>query len=199
MAFTGNVQNVVLPSPKNLPTIGGLFWGPLGINPPTNVTTAIDVNLKNLGFIAEDGLTEDESRPTQKIFAWGSDIVANPQQSYSLTVKFQLYEFLNPEVAKASYGDNNVTVTPATTVAGSRLSILQTSDVFNMKTWLWDSYSPGGKHVKKFYPQGQVVSKDAMKINHKEVLGHMLTVEFFPDTSGRFSYTVTDDGVLSAS
>jgi hypothetical protein len=30
MAFTGNVQNVILPSPKNLPTIGGLYRGPIG-------------------------------------------------------------------------------------------------------------------------------------------------------------------------
>ena len=53
-----------------------------------------------------------------------------------MTVTFTLYEFLNAEVAKARYGDNNVTVTPATVSTGEQMSIVQTSDVAGFNTWM---------------------------------------------------------------
>jgi hypothetical protein len=201
MAFTGNVANVVLPSPKDLPTIGGLYSAVLGSvtpMPPTSITT-LDTDLKHLGFVAEDGLEENEDRPTTKIFAWGADIVANPQESYSLSATFTLYEFLNPEVAKVAYGEDNVTVTPADVSHGTRLSILQTSDAFDMRVWAWDTFSPGGKRIQKFFPLGQLTNKESQTWNHKSVLAHKLQVEFFPDSNGRYSYTLTDDGVVDAS
>jgi hypothetical protein len=194
--FTGNVGYVILPSPKDLPTIGGLFRGPLGAEIP-DATMTIDPLMVNLGFVAEDGIDEKEDRPTTKIFAWGGDIVASPQDSYSLTEMFTLYEFLNPDVAKAAYGDENVTVTAATTTAGSKMSIVMTSDVFDMYTWCIDTYGVGGKRVQKFVPLGQVVTKDTQKTNHKTVLAHRLTVECFPDSSGKYAYIRTDDGIFS--
>lgn len=201
MAFTGNVRNVVLPSPKNLPTVGGLYSGGLASVtplPPTTITT-IDPAMKLLGFVAEDGIAEQEDRPTTKIFSWGADIVANPQQSYSLTAKFKLMEFLNPEVAKIAYKESNVTVTHATSMHGTQMSIWQTSDAFDLRLWCWDTFSPGGKRIQKWFPLGQVVSKDTQQWDHKSVLEHSLTVEFFPDNNGRYSYTLTDDGVLDGS
>jgi hypothetical protein len=152
-----------------------------------------------LGFVAEDGLEESEDRPTTSIFAWGADLVAKPQESFDLTITFTLYEFLNEEVAKARYGDNNVTVTAATVSAGEKLVIQQTSDVAGFNTWLIDSYSPGGKRFQKFFPIGQFVNADSQPINHKSVLAHRMTVTFYPDTNGVYGYIRTDDGVFDAS
>lgn len=194
--FTGNVGHVILPSPKALPTVGGLFRGPLNAPIPT-ATMTVDASMKHLGFVAEDGIDEKEDRPTTKIFAWGGDIVAMPQDSFSLTEMFTLYEFLSPEVAKTAYGDGNVTVTAATTTTGTKMSIAVTSDIFAMNTWLVDTYGVGGKRVQKFVPLGQVVTKDTQKTNHKTVLAHRLTVECFPDASGKYAYIRTDDGIFS--
>lgn len=196
VTFTGNVGYVILPSPKDLPTIGGLYRGPLDA-PIPDETMARDASMKSLGFIAEDGIDEKEDRPTTKIFSWGGDVVAVPQDSFSLTQQFTLYEYLNPEVAKAAYGDDNVEVTAATSTAGTKMSIAVTSDVFNMFTWLVDTYGVGGKRVQKFVPLGQVTSKDTQKTNHKSVLAHRLTVECFPDLTGKFCYIRTDDGIFS--
>lgn len=198
MAFTGSVGKVILPSPKNLPTIGGLYWGPLSVPLPATLA-AIPNTMKQLGFVAEGGIEEDEDRPTTKIFAWGADIVAEPQESYDLRITFTLYEFLNAEVAKAAYGANNVTVTPATTTEGERLSILQTSDVFDNYRWCWDAFAPGGKRVQKWFSIGSVKNRDTMTTNHKTVLSHRLTVAFLPDENGAYSKTLTDDGILNAS
>lgn len=197
MAFTGNVENIVLPSPKNLPTIGGVYYGPLTAAAPDAAFT-IATTMKKLGYVSDAGLSEKETRSTKKIYAWGSDQVADPQDQYSLELTFELFEFLNPEVARIGYNASNVTVTANTTTAGNRLSIIQTSDVLDNHTWLFDTFSPGGKHVMKFFPIGRVTSKDAMIWSHKDVLSHKVTVTCFPDTSGAFSYTRTDDGILSA-
>jgi hypothetical protein len=197
MAFTGNVNKVILPNPKNLPTIGGLYRGPSTVAVPATLTTPA-VALKHLGFVAEDGIEENEDRPTTSIFAWGSDLVAKPQESFDLTVTFTLYEFLNKEVAKARYGDNNVTVTNATASAGEKMSIVQTSDVAGFNTWMIDSFAPGGKRFQKFFPIGQFVNADSQPINHKSVLAHRMTVTFYPNASGIYAYILTDDGVFSA-
>ncbi|BCI54940.1 tail protein [Mycolicibacterium litorale] len=198
MAFTGNVQNVILPSPKNLPAIGGLYAGPVGVTLPTQLTNVANT-MKNLGFISDAGINETEDRPTTPYYAWGGDLAAESQDSFRLSIQFTLWEFLNPEVAKVSYGDNNVTVTAADATHGTRLSIAQTADVFEMKSWCWDAFAPGGKRIQKWFPLGQVKNKDSQPTNHREILAHTLTVVFFPDTAGKYSYTLTDDGVVDAS
>jgi hypothetical protein len=201
MAFTGTVTNVVLPSPKNLPTIGGLYKLPTGAAVPTAITPAITTTYstaKLLGFIAADGIKFDENRPTTKIYAWGSDIVANPQESFDETMSFTLYEFLNSDAAKAAYGSTNVTATAADSTHGARLSIKVTSDALDTSAWIIDTFSPGGKRIQFMVPIGQIVNKGTMTMNNKTVLAHELTVEMFPDTSGNYKYILTDDGVLSA-
>jgi hypothetical protein len=201
MAFTGTVSNVVLPSPKNLPTIGGLWKIPTGAAVPSGVTAAPGTTYstgKLLGFIAADGIKFDENRPTTKIYAWGSDIVANPQESFDETMNFTLYEFLNADASKAAYGSGNVTTTAASSTKGNLQSIKVTSDALDTSAWLVDSFSPGGKRIQFFIPIGQIVNKGTMTMNNKTVLAHDLTVEMFPDTSGNYKYIFTDDGQLTA-
>lgn len=195
--YTGNVANVVLPSPKELPTIGGLYGGPLGAAVPDAAFT-IDNTMVHYGFIGADGIDEKEDRATKKIFDWGGDTVANPQESYGLSATFTLLEFLNPEVAKALHGTANVTVTAATVSAGRKMAILQTSDVLDSKSWLWDTFAPGGKRIQKFFPIGRIESKDSLKWARTDVLAARVTVTFFPDATGRYSYTRTDDGILAS-
>jgi hypothetical protein len=201
MAFTGTVSNVVLPSPKNLPTIGGLYKLPVGATVPTAITPVILTTYTTaalLGFISADGIKFDENRPTTKIYAWGSDIVANPQDSFDESMQFTLYEFMNTAVAKAAYGSTNVTATAADSTHGNRLSIAVTSDALDTSAWIVDTFSPGGKRIQYFIPLGQVVNKGTMTMNNKTVLAHDLTVELFPDTAGKYKYILTDDGQLTA-
>lgn len=201
MAFTGTVANVVLPSPKNLPTIGGLYKLPVGAAVPTGITAVVTTTYttaKLLGFIAADGIKFDENRPTTKIYAWGSDIVANPQESFDETMQFTLYEFLNADAAKAAYGSGNVTATAATSTKGNLLAISVTSDALDTSAWIVDTFSPGGKRIQFFIPIGQIVNKGTMTMNNKTVLAHDLTVEMFPDTSGNYKYIRSDDGQLTA-
>lgn len=193
----GDVGNIVLPSPKNVTVTGGLYVGPLDATIPP-ATFVIANTMKLTGFLSDDALDEDEQRNTAKKYAWGSDQVAEPQETYGLTLGFKLLEFLNIQVAKIAYGDDNVTATVADEDHGNQLLIYQTSDNLGMRSWLLDTFSPGGKRIQKFFPIGEVKTKKTQKWSHKEILAHDLVVTFYPDTSGRYSYTRTDDGLLSA-
>jgi hypothetical protein len=173
--YTGNTQNIVLPSPKDLPTVGGLYRGPLTAAVPDAAFT-IAAAMKHQGFIGAEGVDEKEDRNTKKIFDWGGDTVANPQENYALSVTFTLMEFLNPEVAKTVYRDANVTTTAASATHGAQLSIIQTSDTLDWSTWLLDTFSPGGKRVQKFFPIGRIDSKDTLKWARTDVLAQRVTV-----------------------
>lgn len=195
-SYTGNVNNVILPSPKELPTIGGLYAGPTSVSVPS--AFAIDSAMKHLGFVGAEGVDEKEDRNTKSIYDWGGDTIAKPQENYGLSVTFTLMEFLNPEVAKVVYRTANVTATAGSSSHGAQLAVVQTSDVLDMKSWLLDTYAPGGKRVQKFYPLGRIESKDTLKWARTDVLASRVTVVFFPDATGRYGYINTDDGILTS-
>lgn len=195
--FTGKTSNVVLPSPKDLPTVGGLYWGPLTAAVPDSAFT-IASSMAHLGFVGAEGIDEKEDRNTKKIFDWGGDTVAIPQENFALAWTFTLLEYLNPEVAKLNYRIANVTTVAASSTHGAQLSILQTSDTYDWRTWLIDTFSPGGKRVQFFKPLGRVQTKDTLKIARTDVLATRVTVEFLPDNSGNYGYIRTDDGLLTS-
>lgn len=195
--FTGNVNNVVLPSPKDLPSVGGIYVGPLSAAVP-DASFTIDALMNHLGFIGADGFDDKEDRSVKAIYDWGGDTIAKPQENFGKTATFTMYEFLKKEVAEFAYKKSNVTATAATSSHGNQLSIAVTSDVLDMQTLLVDTFSPGGKRVMQFYPLGRIESKDTMKWARTDVLAHRVTVSFLPDTTGRYCYIRTDDGLLAA-
>jgi hypothetical protein len=195
--FTGNVNNVVLPSPKDLPSVGGIYVGPLTAAVP-DATFAIANTMNHLGFIGADGVDDKEDRSVKPIYDWGGDTIAKPQDNFGKTATFTLLEFLNPKVAGFVYKNSNVTSSVATSSHGNQLSIKVTSDVLDTQTLLIDTFSPGGKRVMQFFPLARIESKDTLKWARTDVLANRVTVFFLPDTTGAYCYIRTDDGLLSA-
>ncbi|WP_051432618.1 hypothetical protein [Promicromonospora kroppenstedtii] len=106
-----NSANIVAGKPL---ATGGVRIGPLGATAPTDATTALDAAFVSAGYVGEDGLTETTDRSTEKVKAWGGDIVKVLQTDFSVSYSFTFLETLNTDVLKAVYGDDNVTVTAAT-------------------------------------------------------------------------------------
>ncbi|OBJ52431.1 hypothetical protein [Mycobacterium asiaticum] len=195
--FTGNVANIVLPSPKDLPSVGGIYWGPLNAAVPDAAFTIANT-MKHLGFVGADGFDDKEDRSVKPIYDWGGDTIANPQENFGKTATFTLLEFLNPEVAKLVYKASNVTVSAATSSHGDQLSIKVTSDKLDNGTLLVDTFSPGGKRVMQFFPLASIETKDTMKWARTDVLASRVTMRFLPDATGAYCYIRTDNGLLAA-
>lgn len=101
-----NVQNVSAAKPN----VGGaISVAPLGTAVPTDATTALAAAYKKLGYVSDDGLTNNNTPETDTIKAWGGDIVLTPQTEKSDEFSFTLIEVENLDVLKTIYGESNVT------------------------------------------------------------------------------------------
>lgn len=90
-------------------TIGAIYIADYGVDVPTDATSDLDDAFECLGYISDDGMTEGEDSSVEEIQAWGGDVVARPQTSFSKTYSFSCIE-VNAAVLKLAYGANNVDV-----------------------------------------------------------------------------------------
>jgi hypothetical protein len=172
---------------------GPASWAPLGTAAPTNETTALNAAFASLGYIGEDGITETNGRDTTKIKAFGGDTVAVVQTDHTLTYKLRLLESINAEALKATYGDQNVTVTAATSSTGQRIAVVKNSIKLPHKEWVFDVID-GQKKLRLFIPDGQVTTTGDVTIVHTNVISYDLTIECFADALGNKAYQWSNDG-----
>lgn len=191
--MTNTVSNVV----QGLPvTTGGALIGTSSATLPASAAAAT-TGFTALGYIGDAGLTMSESRTTDKVKAWGSDVVKVAQSEHSLTYQFTLIESLNADVIKAIRGDANVTTTAATASTGTLNSVLVTGDPLVKLPWVFDM-KDGDAKVRHCIPLGQVTAVGDVVYSDSGVAGYPVTLECFADDSGNKSYIYTDDGVFSA-
>src|SRR5690606_11051277 len=91
------------------PQIGGaVYVAPVGTTLPTDATSTLDLSLRSLGYISEDGLTNANSPECDDVPTWDVDIVLSMQTSKPDTFTLSLIEGLNVDVLKFVYGEENV-------------------------------------------------------------------------------------------
>lgn len=169
---------------------------PVGTALPTDITTALNAAFKKVGYVSDDGLTEGEDRSTDTVKAWGGATVATTQSSFEKTFSFTMIEFLNINAQKLLRGDGNVTSTPATNSAGTRLTIRETADLPTPKSMVIDIVS-GVAKVRHVIPYGQVTDSDDINWTDEDPAGLPVTFSAYPDANGVTVYTYTDDGIFT--
>lgn len=189
--MANTVSNVVSGKPL---TTGGVLAAPLGTTLPTNASTAPAAAFKALGYVGEDGVTEGGERTTEKIKAWGGDIVKVVQTDHSTTFAFTLIESLNAEALKAVYGSSNVTTTAPTASTGTLQAIQVTGQVLDHQAWVIE-VKDGIARVRIAIKDGQVTEVGEVTYNDGSVIGYPITLEAFPDTNGVKAFKYTDDGI----
>ena len=161
------------------PKVGGAIWSaPLGTKLPTDATTALDLAFKDLGYVSDDGLTNELTTDTEEIKAWGGDTVLTAQTGTSDTFTYKLIESLNIEVLKEVYGSSNVTGTLATGIKISVNSKEKIEHVIVIETALRDKLKRIVLPIAKIKEMAEITYVDG------EPVGYEVTVQALPDSSG---------------
>jgi hypothetical protein len=176
-------------------TTGGVLIGTSGASLPTTAAAAT-TGFTALGYVGDAGLTESRSRTTDKIKAWGGDVVKVVQSEFSVTYQFTLYESLNANVLKAINGDSAVVTTSATSTAGTLQAVSVNGDTLPKLPWIFDM-KDGSAKVRVVVPLGQVTAVGDISYTDGGVIGYPVTLEAFADSSGNQAYVYTDNGVTA--
>lgn len=176
-----DISKIAVGKPK---TGGALYYAPKGTTVPTDATTALGAAFIQTGYISEDGLTQEITRDSEDIKAWGGDTVLTTQTEYSEKFTFSLLETLDANVKKLVYGDANVTETNgAVTAISNSTELAEHAMVFEMVQ--------AGRAVRRVIPCGKVSEIGEITYVDGEPVAYELTVTALPDASGNGSYEYT--------
>lgn len=175
---------------------GGIWIAPVDATGPTGVSDPLDAAYEPAGYIGEDGVTEGGERSTTKIKAWGGDVVKVVQDEHSLTYAFTFIESINATVLKAVYGEQNVTVTPATPTTGTVVKVDVTGETLEHHKFAFE-IKDGNNRIRISAGDGQIIETGEITYSDSEVIAYPVTVECFADSAGVKATKWLDNGVFS--
>lgn len=192
--MTTNSRNVVAGKPR---PGGAIFRAPLGTALPTNEKDALGVAFISQGYAHADGLERAITKAYEAILAWGGDEVKKSRTELSIALTFTLIEAANGNVAKTIWGDDAVTVTPATDSTGTKIAVDYEGEDPPESVWVFDLKD--GDHVRRIVlGRAQVTTEDfTQTFVDNDVIGYPVTLSVFKDASGAYFHEYSDDGVTS--
>ena len=188
------VQNVVAGKPL---ATGGILSGPKGSPLPTDVSSTIDASIVGVGYISDDGVSESMSRETDKIKAWGGDVVKIVQSEHSVTYQYTMIEAARAEVNREVYGEPNVAATVATSAHGNQLAVKVTAEQLPHMVRVIE-IKDGDARLRVVLPDSQITEVGDVTYQDASIIAYPVTVEAFPDDSGVKAYKYSDDGKKTA-
>ncbi len=166
------------------PKVGGaIHWAPLGSTLPTSAVASLDTAFVELGYVSEDGLTNNNSPESDTVKAWGGDTVLNLQTDRPDTFALTLLESLNTDVLKIIYGSSNVTVD-----GNGNITVKATADEMTSGAWVFDMILKGGRAKRIVVPNGTISELGEIVYKDDEAVGYNITITDVPDTNGVYHY-----------
>ncbi|MBT2266454.1 phage tail tube protein [Rhodococcus erythropolis] len=180
----------------------GIFYrAPEGTTLPTGATTALSAAYEYQGGNSEAGYTNKQERTSQKIRDHDGEVVANLQSEYTETFTIEVIESRNTPTLKTIYGDDNVTITPATSSSGEEVLVRHNEVVLPRSVFVFDTVYGKGKR-RQCIPLGQVTEVGDVTFVSKDIVKYPLTIECYKYFDGANADYVLDwinDGIVAGS
>lgn len=174
------VTNVTAGKPK----IGGaVFRAPVGTALPTSAGAELNAAFVGLGFVSDDGITNDAGVETNEVRSWGGDVVLTTQESRSDTFAMTLIEALNTEVLKTFHGEDNVTGTLA---AG--ITVTANGKELGTYSYVIDMIMRDNAIKRIVIPTAQISETGEVVYADNDVVGYPVKLSAQPDSSGNTHY-----------
>lgn len=189
-----DATKVYAPTPDQSPTTGAVAVADVGVTPPTDARTALGSAWDDGGYVDENGISLAVTRNTTPIRDWSKSVVRNLLTEYNGAVNcnfLQVDEFS----AKRMFGEDNVTVTAATSAHGVQMKVEIGSQLPPIEAFCF-SMKDGDARVRAFIPRGQFT--DVNQIDFKPDAGNVIggTIATYDDGTGHSIYVMYDDGVV---
>lgn len=172
--------NVTVGKPK----VGGaVHWAPLGTSLPTDAVSALGGSFVDLGYVSEDGLTNNNSPESDTVKAWGGDTVLSLQTDRPDTFALKLIEAMNEDVLKTVYGASNVIVD-----GSGNITVKATAQDMPSGVWVFDMILKGGRAKRIVVPNGTISELGEITYKDDEAVGYDITITDVADTNGVYHY-----------
>nr|DAX27474.1 MAG TPA: tail protein [Caudoviricetes sp.] len=162
---------------------GAIFRAPIGTALPADAISELDPAFKELGFIGEDGLTNDNSADSDSVKAWGGATVLTIQKEKKDEFKLQLLEVLNTDVLSTVYGSGNVkgTLKDGITISANAKELESGAYVFDM-------ILKGNIAKRIVVPEGKISEIGEVTYQDGDAVQYEITLTALPDSNGNTHY-----------
>ena len=162
-------SNVTVGKPR---VVGGIYRAPIGTTLPTDAVTALSDAFVSLGYISEDGVTNEFTQETENYRAWGNDIVLTYGTETTDTFTFGMIETVgNLEVQKVWFGNDNVSGTLETGIT-ARANAAELDD----SVYVIDMTLRGGVLRRIVIPNGKLTERSEVVYADEEVVSYEATI-----------------------
>lgn len=166
------------------PRVSGVVYrAAKGTALPTDATTALATAYKSLGYLSEDGFTNNYEISSEDIREMGGNVVLTVQTEVSDTFTFKLISALDPEALKAVYGSDKVSGTMA---AG--LSVTVDGSEPEESVWVLETIMRDNSLKRIVIPDGKVTSIGEIPYRRNEAVGYELTISALLDSTAGFNH-----------
>ena len=187
-----NAKKVFAPTPLQSATTGAVAVAPEGTAMPTDARTALTSAWDDSGYVSEDGLSVTITRSTTPIKDWSKQNIRNLLTDFGGAIALSFLQ-VDEFAAKRMFGEDNVTVTAATTTTSEVIKISIGAELPPIEAWCF-SMKDGDARIRVLVPRGQMT--DVNQIDFKPDAGNIIggTLTAYDDGTGKSIYFIYDDG-----